>query len=127
MYSWSYTPWRFRFHNVGNLRLCIFFKCSSVFINLFFTVLDLHCCMGFSLVAASSSYSSCDVQAFHCGAFSCCRAPSMEITGFSSCSSPALELRLNSCGGLVAPRHVGSSQIKDRTCASCIGKWILYH
>ena len=29
--------------------------------------------------------------------------------------------------GLVAPWHVGSSQIRDQTCISCIGRWILYH
>ena len=29
--------------------------------------------------------------------------------------------------GLVAPWHVGSSQTKDRTCVSCIGRWILIH
>ena len=29
--------------------------------------------------------------------------------------------------GLVAPRHVGSSQIRDQTCVSCIGRWMLYH
>ena len=29
--------------------------------------------------------------------------------------------------GLVAPRHVGSSWIRDRTRVSCIGRWILHH
>ena len=29
--------------------------------------------------------------------------------------------------GLVAPWRVGSSGIRDRTCISCIGRWILYH
>ena len=29
--------------------------------------------------------------------------------------------------GLVALRHVGSSWLRDRTCISCIGRWILYH
>ena len=29
--------------------------------------------------------------------------------------------------GLVALWHVGSSWIRDRTCVSCIGRWILYH
>ena len=37
-----------------------------------------------------------------------------------------------SCMGLVAswhvaPWHVGSSWTRDRTCVSCIGRWILYH
>ena len=29
--------------------------------------------------------------------------------------------------GLVALWHVGSSQIRDQTHVSCIGRWILYH
>ena len=31
------------------------------------------------------------------------------------------------CAGLVAPRHVGSSQTRARTCVPCIGRWILNH
>jgi len=31
------------------------------------------------------------------------------------------------CTGLVALQHVGSSWTRDRTCDSCIGRWILYH
>ena len=50
----------------------------------------------------------------------------------SGCSERGL---LSGCGrgarklwrmGLVAPR-VGSSQTRDRTCVSCIGRQILYH
>ena len=29
--------------------------------------------------------------------------------------------------GLAAPRHVGSSWIRDPTCVSCTGTWVLYH
>ena len=29
--------------------------------------------------------------------------------------------------GLVAPRHVGSSRTRARTCVPCIGRWILNH
>ena len=29
--------------------------------------------------------------------------------------------------GLVAPRHVGSIQIRDGTHVFCIGRWILHH
>ena len=48
--------------------------------------------------------------------------------GLNSFSSPALEHRLSSCG-LVDLRLVlvGSSQIRDRTHFSCIGRQILYH
>ena len=31
------------------------------------------------------------------------------------------------CPGLVAPWHVGSFWTRNRTCSSCIGRWILYH
>ena len=39
------------------------------------------------------------------------------------------ECGLSSCGttGLVALRHVGSSQARDRTHVPCIGRQILYH
>ena len=37
--------------------------------------------------------------------------------------------RLSSCGstGSVAPRHVGASQTRARTCVPCIGRQILNH
>ena len=43
--------------------------------------------------------------------------------------SRALEHRLSSCGGtgLVAPRHVGSSQTRARTRVLCLGRRILNH
>ena len=50
--------------------------------------------------------------------------------GLSSCSSRTLEHRLNRYGtveGLVAPLHVGSSQTRDRTHVSCIGRRTLHH
>ena len=31
------------------------------------------------------------------------------------------------CTGLAAPRHVGSSRTRHRTCVPCIGGWILNH
>ena len=68
-------------------------------------MLDLHCCMGFSLVAASRRYSSCTVWASHCNGLSCCKAEAIELLasvveawGLRSCSSRALEHGLNSCG-----------------------------
>ena len=44
-------------------------------------------------------------------------------TGFT-CSSSAPSLW---CRGLVAPRHVRSSAIRNQTRVSCIGRRILYH
>ena len=67
------------------------------------------------------------VQAFFClkcTGFSCCRALSLECVGFSSCNAWAQQLWLAGfraqaqqlwCMGLVAPWHVGSSHIRDRT------------
>ena len=51
-------------------------KNNKVFIYLFMLFLaDLHCFMGFSLVAESEGcLSSCGGWASHCGGFSCCRA-----------------------------------------------------
>ena len=80
--------------------------------------------------------SSCGVQASQCSGFSCCQAQTVGHTGFSSCGMWAQQLWFPGsraqaqqlrCMGLVAPWHVGSSQIRDQTCVSCIGKWILYH
>ena len=70
--------------------------------------------------------SSCGARASHCCGFSCCRAWAVGHVGFRSCSSWALEHKLSSCSS-VAPLHVGSSQIKYRTCVSWIGRKILYH
>ena len=75
----------------------------------------------------------CGAQASHCGGFSCCRAQALGVRasvvvahGLSSCGSWALERRLSSWHtDLVAPRHVGSSQTRDRTCVPCIGRQIL--
>ena len=55
--------------------------------------------------------SSCD------GWVSCCG-------GFSCFSSWALEHKLNSCTGLAAPRHVGSSQTRGRTLVPCTVKTV---
>ena len=59
---------------------------------LFLAVLGLCCCRGFSLAVVSGGYSS------------------LQTTG-----SRAQTLKLG-CTGLVAPRHVGSSQTRDQIC-----------
>ena len=62
-------------------------------IYLFLSVLDLHCCMGFSLVAESRGYSLVVVYS----GFSCCRARALGCPGFSGGSvvaAPRLECRL---------------------------------
>ena len=50
----------------------------------------------------------------------------MEPWLWGVCASVLVKLGLYSFG-LVAPRHMGSSQIMDRTPVSCIGRRILYH
>ena len=58
------------------------------------------------------------------------------LVAFSNCSAwvpwlriPSWRSRARSLSqeGLVAPQNVGSPQIGDQTCVSCIGGWILYH
>ena len=89
------------------------------------------CCKGFSHVVESRGYSNWGVLAFHFHGFSCSWAQALGLVDLSSCGSQALEHRRSSCDAkcLVAPWHVGSSQIRtrDRTGVSCIGRWMLYH
>ena len=54
-----------------------------------------------------------------CGGFSCCRAQAPGTVGSVSCAQR--------CPGLVAPRHVDSSQTRNRTHFLCIGRQILMH
>ena len=82
----------------------------------FLTVLSLHCCAGFSLVAESGGYSPVAVLGLLTVAF---------------CSSQALEPGLSSCAqGVSCPSAYGIwgfSCIRDLSHVSCIGRWILYH
>ena len=88
---------------------------------------------GLSLVAESGGYSSLQCETY-CGGFSWCRAQAPGCMGSRSCSTWSFVVvapGLQSTGsivwrvGLVALWHVGSSQIRDRTCVSCIGRQIL--
>ena len=94
--------------------------------------------MGFSLVVASRSYSLVAVHGLLVAMASPLAEHRLREPELSNCGtwtqqsgSPALEHRLNSCSfsntGLVALQHVGSSQIRNPTHVSCIGKWMLYH
>ena len=75
-------------------------------------MLSLFCCTWtFSSCSKQELLSSCYVQASHCCSYSCCRAQAQYLC----------------CTGLVAPRHVVSSQTRGQTCVPCIGRWILYH
>ena len=66
---------------------------------LFPTVLSLFCCTWtFSSCSKQELLSSCYVQSSHCCSYSCCRAQAQYLC----------------CSGLVAPRHVVSSQARNR-------------
>ena len=97
------------FHLFGRV---LFKMALSVFILIFFiyflATLGLHC----------------DVRASHFGSCSCCRAQALEHVGFSNCRTWPQQLWHT---GLVAPRHVGSSRIRDRTHVPWTGRWILNH
>ena len=91
---------------------------------------------GLSLVAASRGYSLLWCTGFSLRWLLLLWSTGSRHMGFSSCGFQALEHRLSSCGtwaqqlwhvGLVAPRHVGSSRTRARTCVSCIGRRILNH
>ena len=62
----------------------------------------------FSLVVASEGHSGYSAWASHCRGFSCCGACAL------------------GCTGLVAPQHVGSSQMRDPTHVSYTGMRVLY-
>ena len=87
--------------------------------------------------------STCGAWASHCSGFSGCRAQALGYSGsvivvirLSSCGAQGQQLQLLGsraqaqqllCLGLVALQHGGSSQTRDQTCVSCIGRQILYH
>ena len=83
--------------------------------------------MDFSLVAERRGYCV-RARASHCGGSSGCRAAALgcaaavlAVLEFSSTGSIAVAHRLT------APRHVGSSWIRDQTRVSWFGRHILFH
>ena len=104
-------------------------KLTVLFIYLL-AVLDLHCCVGFSLVGVSGGLSSCSAWASQFRGFSCCRAQALgtwaiavAARGLNICGSQALEHRLSGCGvwALVAPQHVGT--FLDQGSNICLLLW----
>ena len=90
---------------------------------------------GLSLVAVSGGYSSlgCTVLLWR---LLLLQSTGSRHAGFSSCDAWAQWLWLMGSRaqaqklwrtGLVAPRHVGSSRIRDRTRVPCIGRRVLDH
>ena len=91
----------------------------------------LSCCSELGLLFVGGARVS------HCGGFSYCRARALGVRASvvvarepSSCGAWALgHVGLQQLWrmGLVAPRHVGSSQTRAGTCVPCIGRRILNH
>ena len=105
--TWALSMIPFVFCFFKWARLFFFFL---IFISVFLTAMDLHCCAwAFSSCGKWELSSSCSVQASHCGDFSSRRAWALMYAG------------------LVAPWHVESSQTRDGTHVLCIDRWILSH
>ena len=96
-------------------------SCSIVFVNyliLFLAVRGRHWCEDFSPVVLSWGYSLVAVRGLLTVVASRCTAQALELQWLQHMGSVVVAFALS---------HVGSSQIKDRTRISCIGRWILYH
>ena len=107
----------------------ILFFLIILFTYLFLAVLGLGSCTGFSRVAVCGLLIGVASLVTEHGLWG--DWPSVfAARGLSSCSSLSLEHRLSSCDSwayLVAPCCVESSQTRDPTGVSCIGRQILYH
>ena len=118
----------------NNLSFFSFKKFINLFICLFLAALGLRCCaQAFSscseqgllfvvvhrlLIAVASLVAEHGLQA--CGLQQLQHAVSVLVAcGLSSCGSQAQQLWHT---GLFAPRHVGSSRIRDQTRVPCIGR-----
>ena len=104
-----------------------FFFDTTGFLWGFFTVLALQCRTGSSQVVASWGYSLVAVG----GSSSwCLLVVEQGLWGAGSVgAAPGSRAQAHDLRRirLVAPQHVGSSQIRDQTRVSCLSKWIVYH
>ena len=91
-----------------------FFNFIYLFIFIYGCVGSLLLCEGFSLVVASRGHSS-----LRCTGLSLLWPVLLRSTGSRRAGSVIV------AHGLVAPRHVGSSQTRARTRVPCIGRQIL--
>ena len=84
---------------------------------LFLAVLGLRfCARAFSSCGKAGATLHRGVWVSHYRGLSCCGA-----------QAPDAQAQQFWLTGLVAPRHVGSSQMRARTHVPCIGRWILNH
>ena len=105
--------------------------CSSFlffFKSLFLTVRSLHRCWAFLQLWQLGPTLRCSARTCDCGRFSCCgpQVPGAQAQYLQLPGSGGQAQQLWSAGS-VPPVHMGSSQIRDRTLVSCIGRRILYH
>ena len=97
--------------------IVIFYLFIYLFLYLFLAVLDLRFC--------ARAFSSCGKQG---PLFIVVRGP-LHHRGLSCCGAQAPDAQAQQLWltGLVAPRHVGSSQTRARTRIPCIGRQTLNH
>ena len=93
-------------------------------------MLGVHCSSGFSLAAASRSCSCCSVWASHAvehGLWGMGASVLGTTRLWSTGSIVVAHTGSTKLWHLVAPQHMGSSQIRDRTHVSYIGGCFIYH
>ena len=93
---------------------------------LFLSVLGLCCCKSFSLVAWGFFFVVASVEEHELYGM---RSSGAAAQGLNGCASQFLQHRLSICGARSwgAPRHMGSSRMRDWTSVSYTGRQILYH
>ena len=119
-------------------RVPLQWKCRPLFLKSYLFIFDcarsLLLCRLFSCCHEWGLLSSCGVWASHTVA-SPAGAQALWCMGYTRCGVWARELCLEGsraqaswlrCTGLVTPRHVGFSWIRDRTLVSCPGRQIPY-
>ena len=93
-FSWGPSPWladgQLLAPSSCGLSSVLALGSLSYLIDLSVAVLGLCCCVGYSLVAASRTLSSCSAGASHCSSCSCCGARALGRVG-SVVSAPGLQ------------------------------------
>ena len=101
---------------VYNLSFLLFFFFNLINLFIYGCVESSLLCEGFLQLRQVGATLHRDARASHYRGLSCCGAQAPD--------AQAQQLWLT---GPVAPRHVGSSQTRARTCVPCIGRQILNH
>ena len=141
VYGYTHTQGESLFHK-RSVSYFYSYKSLFYFFNLFILFIQFWLCWvfvagcGLSLVAASGGYSPLQCTGFSLRWLLLLQSTGSRCVGFSSCDTWAQQLwHVGSRAqaqqlwrtGLVAPRHVGSSQSRARTRVPCIGRQILNH